>query len=189
MEGIDKTLNNYLEQIEKYLKPIEVSERIDIVKEIQSEMLELQQKGVSSEQIIERLGSPTTLAKASLGESISKNSRLNWRKVSALLAFYSLVGLGGMMILPVISICAAVFLLTGALCPIAGIVKYAAHLQGYEISQIGIQLNHYEASATAFLPISFIIGFVLMAVGWLFWKLTLITIRSMYSGKKKLNQL
>lgn len=38
MEGIDKTLNNYLEQIEKYLKPIEVSERIDIVKEIQSEM-------------------------------------------------------------------------------------------------------------------------------------------------------
>lgn len=39
---LEKSLNEYLEKIEKYLKPLIVSERVDIVKEIKSEMLELQ---------------------------------------------------------------------------------------------------------------------------------------------------
>lgn len=55
---MDRALNEYLEKIEKYLKPLVVSERVDIVKEIKSEMLELQGNGVSSEKIIERLGDP-----------------------------------------------------------------------------------------------------------------------------------
>ena len=38
---LEKSLNEYLEKIEKYLKPLIVSERVDIVKEIKSEMLEL----------------------------------------------------------------------------------------------------------------------------------------------------
>ena len=67
---MEKTLDNYLEKIDKFLKPMAVSERVDIVKEIQSEMLELQQNGISPAQIIERLGSPKELAKAYLGETI-----------------------------------------------------------------------------------------------------------------------
>lgn len=42
---MERILNNYLEKIEKYLKPLPVSERVDIVKEIKSEMLELQDNG------------------------------------------------------------------------------------------------------------------------------------------------
>ena len=38
---LEKSLNEYLEKIEKYLKLLIVSERVDIVKEIKSEMLEL----------------------------------------------------------------------------------------------------------------------------------------------------
>ena len=48
---LEKSLNEYLEKIEKYLKPLIVSERVDIVKEIKSEMLELQASGTSTEQI------------------------------------------------------------------------------------------------------------------------------------------
>lgn len=40
---MEKLLNYYLEKIEKYLKPLLVSERVDIVEEIKSEMLELQE--------------------------------------------------------------------------------------------------------------------------------------------------
>lgn len=40
---MEKLLNHYLEKIEKYLKPLPVSERVDIVEEIKSEMLELQE--------------------------------------------------------------------------------------------------------------------------------------------------
>ena len=39
---MEKILNDYLEKIERYLKPLPISERVDIVKEIQSEIFELQ---------------------------------------------------------------------------------------------------------------------------------------------------
>ena len=39
---MDMTLNSYLKKVEKYLSPLPASERADIVKEIESEMLELQ---------------------------------------------------------------------------------------------------------------------------------------------------
>lgn len=42
-------LNEYLEQIEKNLKPLPVAERVDIVQEIKSEMQELQGTGQTPE--------------------------------------------------------------------------------------------------------------------------------------------
>lgn len=56
-------LSNYLEKIDKYLKPIGAAERADIINEIKSEMLELEVKDkLSPEQIVERLGNPRELA-------------------------------------------------------------------------------------------------------------------------------
>lgn len=52
---MEKVLNEYLEKMEKYLRPIAVSERVDIIKEIKSEMQELQNNDIPAEQIIERL--------------------------------------------------------------------------------------------------------------------------------------
>ena len=49
---MEKILNDYLEKIEKYLKPLPLSERVDIVKEIKSEILELQANGKTAEEII-----------------------------------------------------------------------------------------------------------------------------------------
>ena len=51
---MERILNSYLEKIEKYLKPLPVSERVDIVKEIKSEMFELENEGRTSEEIIDR---------------------------------------------------------------------------------------------------------------------------------------
>lgn len=186
---MEKTLNSYLEQIDKYLKPLPVSERVDIVKEMQSEILELEHNGVAPAQIIERLGNPKELAKAYLGESISKNSHFSWHKLSTIIAFYSLAGLSGMFILPFTSICGIAFIFAAALCPIAGIIKYIAYLLGYDLAQIGIQINSYAMSATAFLPISILIGILLFLIGWFFWKLTILTIKTMSSGKKKLKEI
>ena len=70
---MEKILNDYLEKIEKCLKPLPVSERVDIVKEIKSEMLGLQGDGKKPEEIIERLGNPKELAKAYLGEVRGNN--------------------------------------------------------------------------------------------------------------------
>ena len=185
---MEKTLNEYLEKIVGYLKPMAVSERIDIVKEIKSEMLELQSNGVSSEQIIERLGDPKELAKAYLGETISKIGGFSWRKLSAMIAFYSLAGIGGIFVLPLTSICGIAFMISGVLSPIAGIIKFVGHLMGYEITQIGITVGAYNVSAVVFLPLSVLIGVVIFVIGKLFWKLTIVIIKSMSNGKKKLEQ-
>ena len=184
---MEKILNQYLEKIETYLKPMAASERIDIVKEIKSEILELQGNGVSSEQIIERLGNPKELAKAYLGESISRSTGFSLRKLSAVIAFYSLAGACGMFVLPITSICGITFMARGILCPIAGIIKFAGHLIGYEIPEITIIIGSYTASAFTVLPLSILIGAILFVVGTLFWKLTIIMIKSMIKSRKKLN--
>ncbi len=184
---MEKILNQYLEKIETYLKPMAASERIDIVKEIKSEILELQGNGVSSEQIIERLGNPKELAKAYLGESISRSTGFSLRKLSAVIAFYSLAGACGMFVLPITSICGITFMASGILCPTAGIIKFAGHLIGYEIPEITIIIGSYTASAFTVLPLSILIGAILFVVGTLFWKLTIIMIKSMIKSRKKLN--
>lgn len=115
---MEKLLNDYLARVERYLKPLSASDRVDIVKEIKSEMLELLGTGVAPEQIVERLGDAKTLARAYLSDNVAKAH--GWRRVSALIAFYSLAGLGGICVLPVTSICAAAFLFSGAVCPWPG---------------------------------------------------------------------
>lgn len=183
---MDKTLNDYLERVEKYLKSMAVSERVDIVKEIKSEMLELQNEGKTPQEILERLGNAKELARAYLGESIAKGRGFSWRRLSAVIAFYSMAGAVGVCVLPVTSICAAAFLLSGALCPLAGVVKFVGALLGFEMPYIGIQLGSYSAGPGLVLVLSVVMGAVVMAAGWLLWKLTVWMIRSMALGHKKL---
>ena len=87
---MEKILNDYLEKIEKYLKPLPISERVDIVKEIKSEILELQGDGKTAEQITGRLGNPKELAKAYLGDLIAKSNSFSWNRVLAICAYYSI---------------------------------------------------------------------------------------------------
>ena len=77
-------------------------------------------------------------------------------------------------------------MISGVLCPIAGIIKLAAHLMGYEITEIGISMGSFSANAIVFLPISILLGVVLFVIGKLLWKLTIVIIKSMSIGKKKL---
>ncbi len=120
---MEKILNDYLEKIEKYLKPLPLSERVDIVKEIKSEILELQGDGKTSEEIIERLGNPKELAKAYLGDLIAKSSSFSWNRVLAICAYYSLASLSGLIVIPVLAICAPVFIVCAIATPILGAVK------------------------------------------------------------------
>lgn len=179
-------MNDYLEKIEKYLKPMSASERIDIVKEIKSVMLELQNNGVSSEQIIERLGNPKELAKAYLGEAISKNSTFSWHKFGAVFAFYSYAGVIGMFVLPIISILAIAFMISGVITPIGGIIKFVGYLMGYDIAGITIEIGTFTPSPMQFLPISIVIGVLMFWLGKVLWKLTIKYIHAISQKKKKL---
>ena len=79
---MEKILNDYLEKIERYLKPLPISERVDIVKEIQSEIFELQSNGKNAKEISEITGYAETTVHAYLprvrpayNENISENAK------------------------------------------------------------------------------------------------------------------
>lgn len=120
---MEKILDEYLEKMEKYLKPIVASERIDIIKEIKSEMQELQNNDIPAEQIIERLGDPKDLAKAYLGDLLSKGNKFSWNRFLIVCAFYSLVGFSGMIVIPCLAIIAPTFILCGIISPLLVAVK------------------------------------------------------------------
>lgn len=183
---METALNNYLEKIEKYLKPMDASERIDIVKEIKSEILELQNEGKTSDEIIERLGNPKELAKAYLGEAISKNTSFSLKKAGSVIAFYSLAGTIWMFILPVTSIVGISFMFSGIIVPIGGIIKFAGYLLGYEIPVIILAFGSYSVEGFALVPVSIITGLLLFIVGRLFWILTIRLIKGISISKRKL---
>lgn len=120
---MEKALEDYLETIEKKLKPLPGAERADIVQEIRSEMAELLAGGKTAEEVTVRLGSPDELAIAYLSDLITKDTSFSWKRVLALCAYYSVAGLSGMFIVPCLLVCAPVFMLCGILTPLLGAVK------------------------------------------------------------------
>lgn len=183
---MDQKLIEYRNKIERYLRPLDAAERADIVKEIESEMFELSQDGISPDAIIERLGGAKELASAYLGDSIVQG-RFHFKKIGVFLAFYFLSGISGLIVLPFTVISALAFMISGIMIPIAGIIKFAAHLQGTEMMQIGINFDGLSVGAVAFLPLSFIIGAITFAVGVLAWKLTLLVIRIIGKSRKTID--
>ncbi len=180
------SMESYLEQIEKVLKPMAVSERLDILLEIESEIKEMQAEGKSDEEIKNRLGDPKELARAYLQEALIKDPSFNLKKMGSLIAFYGVAGSIWLFVLPITSVLAGTFLLCGWIVPIAGVIKFGGHLAGFEMPWVGMQIGTYQMSAELFLPYSVVFGIILYFLGKLFWKLTLSLIRGMKMRKMNL---
>ncbi|RKJ40082.1 DUF1700 domain-containing protein [Acutalibacter sp. 1XD8-33] len=183
---MNEQMNRYLEKVEKYLRPLPAGERMDIVVEIKSGILELQAEGKSPEEIAARLGTPEELARGYLGEAIGKTTRFSFRRLCAVMAFYSLAGAAWLFVLPVTSVTGVSFMLAGALSPVVGLIKFAAHLLGWELPWVGAQFGSYVMSAPLFLPYSILIGAVLFVLGRLLWGFTVKIVRKISAAKAKI---
>ena len=160
-----------------------VSERVDIVKEIKSEMLELQNEGKTPQEILERLGNARELARAYLGR-VSPRAGVQLAQIQRRHRLYSMAGAVG-FVLPVTSICAAAFLLSGAPVPSG---RGWSNLWGL-CWALRCPISEFNWAAIPparlVLVLSVVMGAVVMAAGWLLWKLTVWMIRSMALGHKK----
>lgn len=168
---MDTVLANYLNSIDNYLKPLPAYERADIIKEIQSEMQELQNaQGLTPAQITARLGSPKELAQAYLGDAIIAAERFSWKKFTALLAFYSLAGFGGLFVLPFLSVLSISLIVTGIVSPLAGLTILAGELMGVEVPYVSFQIGSYTPPPMIAFPISLVIGILLLLAGKGIWQ-------------------
>ena len=184
---MEKQLNSYLEQVEKYLKPLPVSERVDIVQEIKSEMQELQAAGHTPEQILARLGEPKELARAYLGDLIAQSGGLSASRVLALCAFYSVTGLSGLFVIPVLGICASAFLLCGVVTPLLGAVKAVDVALGLHIPYVQyIGIAGVQNPVLVFVLCT-LAGIALFALGYGCWKLLVGYVKSVSRVKRTLN--
>lgn len=184
---MEKQLNSYLEQVEKYLKPLPVSERVDIVQEIKSEMQELQAAGQTPEQILARLGEPKEMARAYLGDLIAQSGGLSASRVLALCAFYSVTGLSGLFVIPVLGICAPVFLLCGVVTPLLGAVKAVDVALGLHIPYVQyIGIAGVQNPVLVFV-LCILAGIALFALGYGCWKLLVGYVKSISRVKRTLD--
>ena len=184
---MEKNLNDYLDKVEKYLKPLPISERVDIVKEIKSEILELQSDGKTAEQITGRLGNPKELAKAYLGDLIAKNDSFSWNRVLAICAYYSLASLSGLIVIPVLAICSPVFIICAIATPIMGFVKLIDALLNLGITCANyIGISGIENPVAVFI-ISIVMGVILYHIGRGCWKLLVYYIKGVSKAKQHLS--
>ena len=184
---MEKQLNSYLEQVEKYLKPLPVSERVDIVQEIKSEMQELQAAGHTPEQILARLGEPKEMARAYLGDLIAQGSGFSMGRVLALCAFYSVTGLSGLVVIPTLGICAPAFLLCGVVTPLLGAVKAVDVALGLHIPYVQyIGIAGVQNPVLVFV-LCILAGIALFALGYGCWKLLVGYVKSVSRVKRTLD--
>ena len=183
---MDRVLENYLEQIDRHLRPMPASERVDIVKEIKSELLELEAQGLTTEEITGRLGGTRELAAAYLGDAIAKNPRFGWRQLGSVAAFYSLAGLGGIFVLPVTSLLALGFILGGSLAPVMGLVKFLGSLVGIDMPWIMFQFGSWTAPPGLAFLLSIVTGVLLLAAGRGLWRVTVGFVRMIGERRRKL---
>ena len=183
---MDRMLENYLEQVDRHLRPMPASERVDIVKEIKSELLELEAGGLTPEEITARLGGTRELAAAYLGDAIAKNPGFSWRQLGSVAAFYSLAGLGGIFVLPVTSLLAVGLLLGGALAPGAGLVKFLGSLVGVDMPWIMFQFGSWVAPPALAFGLSIITGALLLAAGRGLWRVTVGFVKMIGERRRRL---
>lgn len=179
--------DKYLNEVDKHLKPLPLPERMDIIKEIRSQIIELETMRNTPEEILSRFGSPKNLAKAYLSNLIIEKKSLSLNTILALCAYYTLVGFTGVIILPILIVCSSVFSVCGIVTPILAFIKMLNSLLN-----LGLPLtDHVEISAGVF-PLNPILEFLLslplsallVALGWGCWKLLRAYIKSV--GKAKL---
>lgn len=186
---MDKALDAYLERVGRRLRPLPASERLDIVQEIRSGMLELEAGGLSPEEILRRLGDPRELAAAYLGEAVARKPGFSWSRLGAVAAFFGMAGALGTFVLPVTSVLAVGLMFCGIAAPAAGILKFAASLVGLDLPVIMFQLGTYTAPPGAALVLSAVTGVLLFWAGRGLWRLTVTLVQGIGQRYRRLQTL
>ncbi len=151
----------------------------------------MERENLPEERILERLGKPKELAKAYLGDLLSKEHGFSWNRFLTVCAFYSLVGFSGLIILPCLSIIAPAFVVCGAIAPVLGAVKmadYIFHLGIPYIEGVGIVFSGIvELNPIGEFICSLIVGALIFFAGIGSWKLLVRYCKQVSKTKKSLS--
>ena len=184
---MEKVLEQYLDTVDRRLRPLPVSERVDIVKEIKSTMQEMEAEGLTPDAIAERLGAPEQLARAYLSDLLTKPQRSGWQKLLTVLAFYSVVGLSGMFVIPILGTCAPALLLCSVAVSLAGLMDCLFwYLFGIQVPYLTIQLGPYTPPPILGFACTLVAGGLLYLLGRGCWRLLVRYLKAVGTTKDSL---
>ena len=187
---MDRELEIYLITVEKYLKNMPVSERIDVIKELKSCIEELQlNNALSAKEIIERLGPPKELAAEYLSDNITKGYSFSFKKLLTIFSFYTLTSLSGMFVIPCGTVLAGGLMLCGIISPIGGLIKLLGFFLGFDVPFVMFYINDWEPHPLLIFPISIVFGCLIFLLGKITWKAVIGYIRKVSNTKRKLDNI
>lgn len=184
---MDSTFLNYLEEIDDLLQSLPVSERKDVIKEIKSTFLSMQHEGLSTETIINQLGTPSEVSVGYLSEFIERNTSFSWHRILSTLAFYTTVGFSGVIIVPALSLIALTLLICSVITPVLGALIWLNDLLHWNLAfmeRVGVSVLNNP-------PLEFVLcivaGLLLYAVARISWKMLIAYCRKVTQSKQKLS--
>lgn len=164
-------IDKYLQKVDRALRPLPISERLDIIKEIHSSMNETDRQWLNEAEIIAVYGQPQTLAKSYLSDLLEKPTTSKFHRLLLVIAFYSLTSISGLVVVPTLVIIAPTFIFTGIITPIFGLIKMIGYLVNIDIPWIMYQIGSYQLNPVFGFVLSLIIGFGLYKLGRILWSL------------------
>lgn len=177
---MDKSLEIYLDKVDRYLKPMLASSRVDILNEIKNDMMQFETtNGMTSNDILEKLGDPKNLAKSYLADSICLNTSFKWNRFLMVVAFYSKAGFIGLFVLPFISVLSVSLMICSIMTLLGGLVKFIGYLLNIDVPFEVFQLGSYTLHPILLFPFSIVISVLLYIAGRSLWKKTIKTVQSL----------
>lgn len=182
---MNKVLEKYLGQVEKNLKSFPLSERVDIIKEIKSSMSELEQEGLTNEEIIARLGEPRDLANAYLGIEEKEEEKEN---LFASITFYVLVGIISMGLLSTLASLAFGFGLGGIAMLVATLVLIIDKIFGLNLAFIVNrgEFQYYVDNIFIEVFVYILMAIFMLLIAYLAYKLLVLYCKGVIYLKRKM---
>lgn len=183
----EQSVQAYLNRIDRLLRPLPVTERLDIVQEIRSAIAELQADGVAEAAICARLGDPQALARAYLGDCARNRKLPRCTRFLAAAGFYSVVGLTGMFVLPVLAVLTVGMLACAVIAPVAGVIEFTGGLFGFDVPFVMMQFGRWTMPFWLTLPASLVLGALFLGAAYGLWRALRGYVRAVSRGKSALD--
>lgn len=101
--------------------------------------------------------------------------------------FYSVVGLTGMFVLPVLAVLTVGMLACAVIAPVAGVIEFAGGLFGFDVPFVMMQFGSWAMPFWLTLPASLVLGALFLGAAYGLWRALRGYVRAVSRGKSTLD--
>lgn len=127
------------------------------------------------------------LARAYLGDCARNRKLPRCTRFLAAAGFYSVVGLTGMFVLPVLAVLTAGMLACAVIAPVAGVIEFAGGLFGFDVPFVMMQFGRWTMPFWLTLPASLVLGALFLGAAYGLWRALRGYVRAVSRGKSALD--